>query len=79
MRTIESVKQKTMDTCTCPYCNIDIDEDVEITNWENYDCKITLYYIGTCRKCHRSFRWEEKYIWTGTFDNIKQIEQCNKE
>ena len=66
---------------TCPYCDVEIDEDVDMTDWGNYDCKIKklhfknviLYYIGTCRKCHRSFKWKEKYTWTEDFDEFEEI------
>ena len=58
---------------TCPYCNVEIDEDVDMTDFENYDCRVYLYYIGTCTKCHRTFRWRETYTWTEDFDEFEEI------
>ena len=58
---------------TCPYCDIEIDEEVDMTDFENYDCKVYLYYIGNCHKCHRAFRWRETYTWTEDFDEFEEI------
>lgn len=58
---------------TCPYCNVEIDKDFEMTDFENYDCNVYLYYIGNCHKCHRTFKWHETYTWTEDFDGFEEV------
>ena len=58
---------------TCPYWHVEIDEDVDMTDFENYDDKVYLYYIGNCRKCHHAFKWREKYILTNCTDEFEEI------
>ena len=57
----------------CPYCHIDIDEEIDMTDFETYDAKVYLYYIGNCHKCHRTFRWREVYILTDCNDEFEEI------
>lgn len=65
---------------TCPYCNVEIDEDIDMTDFETYDDKVYtynekvyLYYIGSCHKCHRAFKWREVYILTNCNDEFEEI------
>ena len=56
----------------CPYCHVEIDE-VDMTDFENHDCQVDLYYIGNCHKCHRIFKWCETYTWTEEFNEFEEI------
>ena len=59
----------------CPYCNVELDEETtDNYSWENYDEKVILYYIANCPNCGRAFKWEEVYEWTGSFDNLEEVE-----
>ena len=58
---------------TCPYCHVEIDEDIDMTDFETYDDKVYLYYIGSCHKCHRTFKWREIYMLTNCNDKFEEI------
>lgn len=58
---------------TCPYCHVKINEDVDMTDFETYDSKVYLYYIGNCDKCHRAFKWRATYTLVDDFDKFEEI------
>lgn len=58
---------------TCPHCHIEIDEDVDMTDFENDESQVYLYYIGNCHKCHRTFKWREIYMLTNCNDRFEEI------
>lgn len=62
---------------TCPYCNQEIDKEINMYDWNNYDEYVFLYYSGVCFKCHRSYKWEETYKRIGEFDYLEEIKELD--